>query len=378
MSKTIPWWQPEIGAAEHDLVKRVLESNYINDGAVTEEFEARIRTLLGVKHAVAVTSGTAAIYLALSGLGVGRGDEVIVPDVTFIATANAVTMTGASPVLVDVDPQTLNIDPAAASRAITARTKAIVPVHVSGRGARMAELLALASRYGLRVVEDAAEAFCSKSNGKWLGTWGAAGCFSLSPNKTITTGQGGFVVTDDDQLHGRLRELKDQGRPVRGTGGDDIHQSLGYNFKFTNLQAAIGLGQLQYLAARLERMRQIHLLYSKALAGVEGIRLPGFDIAEGETPQWTDAVVECRDELDRYLLDRNVHCRRFWFPIHTQPPYWQTDDAFVNSTRVCRHALWLPSAFTLSDADVSEVCEHIITFLSGDWRLACGERVSAN
>jgi perosamine synthetase len=360
----IPWWMPEIGPKEYDLVKGVLDSNYLNDGDVTERFERKLSGLLGVKHVVAVTSGTTAITLALAGLGVKAGDEVIVPDLTFIATANAVTLTGAKPVLVDIDPETLNIDPEAAARAITPRTKAIVPVHVSGRAAAMDALLDVARRAGLFVVEDAAEAFVSRHGNRYLGALGHAGCLSFSPNKTITTGQGGAVLTDDDRLNVRLRELKDQGRPVRGTGGDDIHASIGYNFKFTNLQAAVGLAQLEYLESRLARMKSIYTVYATQLRGLEGIRLPGFRLERGESPQWTDAIVSRRDDLDRYLLARDIHCRRFWFPIHTQAPYRQPDECFPNSSAICPDALWLPSAFTLSDADVSVTCGHIREFLT--------------
>jgi perosamine synthetase len=364
MNKKIPWWTPEMGPEESRLIQDVLASNYVNEGDVTETFERTLAELLEVKHVVAVTSGTAAIMLALAGLGVGPGDEVIVPDVTFIATANAVVLAGATPVLVDVDPHTLNIDPDAVARAITARTKAIVPVHLSGRGARMAAILEIARKHGLLVVEDAAEAFLSRHYGPFLGTLGDAGCLSFSPNKTITTGQGGAVLTNDDRLHVRLRELKDQGRPVRGTGGDDVHNSVGYNFKFTNLQAALGLGQLSYVKTRLARMKQIHRIYVRELDSLEGIVLPRFRLEDGECPQWTDALVAHRDDLDRDLLARNVHCRRFWFPLHTQAAYRQPDDLFPNSTRVGRQALWLPSAFTLSDEDVRTVCGYIIRFLT--------------
>lgn len=364
LSKTIPFWVPEVGANEYGLVKAVLESNYLNDGDVTERFERILADRLGIKHVVAVTSGTAAITLALAGLGIGAGDEVIIPDVTFIATANAVTLTGAKPVLVDIDCRTLNLDPEAAARAITPRTKAIVPVHVSGRAVAIESVLDLARRFGLYVVEDAAEAFMSRHGDGYLGTVGHAGCLSFSSNKTITTGQGGAVLTNDDRLHVRLRELKDQGRPVRGTGGDDIHASVGYNFKFTNLQAAVGLAQLEYLESRLNRMKSIYSCYAAQLQGLEGISLPGFQLDRGESPQWTDAIVERRDDLDGYLRARSVHCRRFWFPIHTQPPYRQPDECFPSSSRIVPHALWLPSAFTLSDADVSTTCGHIRDFLS--------------
>ena len=362
MNARIPWWSPQIGPYEYDAVKRVLESGYINDGAVTEEFEQRIAALAGSRYAVAVTSGTAAIAVALMGLGVGAGDEVIVPDVTFIATANAVRLAGADPVLADVDPRTLTLCPEAAARAITPRTRAIVPVHVSGRGAAMQHILALAHDRGLLVVEDAAEAFLSRVEGRYLGTFGNAGCFSLSPNKTITTGQGGIIVTDDEKLHTRLRELKDQGRPVRGTGGDDVHASLGFNFKFTNLQAAVGLAQLNYLHERLERMQRIYLQYKTELSDLPAFRLPGFRTSEGEQPQWTDAIIEDRDDLETYLRTRDMHCRKFWFPLHTQAPYRRPDVEFPNSTGLCTRALWLPSAFSLTDDDVARVCTEIRSY----------------
>jgi perosamine synthetase len=344
------------------LVKQVLESNYLNEGQHAASFEARLAELLGTKHAVAVTSGTAALSLSLVGCGVGHGDEVIVPDLTFIATANAVTMTGAKAVLVDVDPATLNIDPGAIERAITGHTKAVVPVHVSGRAADMGAVLSLAEAHGLTVIEDAAEALLSRHRGRCLGTFGKTGCFSFSPMKTVTTGQGGVIVTDDDDLDVRLRELKDQGRPVRGTGGDDVHKSLGYNFKLTNVQAAIGLAQLARLEGRMQRQRSIYRIYAERLREVPGIRILPFDLGAGECPQWTDALVENRDDLVAYLKSRGADCRKFWHPIHTQAPYRLSDDAFPNSTRLSPHALWLPSAFTLSDEDVDSVCGMIREF----------------
>ena len=362
MTQNFPWWQPDVGEPEQERVRTVIASNYINDGDVTEEFEREIARLTGARHAVGVTSGTAAIYLSLMALDIGPGDEVIVPDMTFIATANAVTMTGARPVLVDVDPRTLNMDPVALQAAITSRTRAIVPVHVSGRAADMKAILAVCGPRGIPVVEDAAEALGSRHHGRCLGTFGRMGCFSFSPNKTITTGQGGMIVTDDDACHQRLRELKDQGRPARGTGGDDLHPTLGFNFKLTNLQAAVGLAQIERLAGRMERIRRTCRIYRDELQGTEGIQLLPFDLDSGEQPQWVDALAERRDELDAFLASHGAHCRRFWFPIHTQKPYWRPDDGFPNSTRLARQALWLPSAFQLSDDDVRAVCDLIRQF----------------
>jgi perosamine synthetase len=360
----IDFWVPEFGSEEKALVAEVIDSGFLNDGEVTTRFEEQVAKLLGCKHAVATTSGTAAIFLALASAGVKAGDEVLVPDVTFIATANAVSLTGAKPVLVDVDPRTLNLDPTAAERAITPRTKAVLPVHVSGRAADLEAIFEMAKRHDLLVIEDAAEAFFSRHRGKFLGTFGSAGCFSLSPNKTITTGQGGLIATDDDQLHARIRELKDQGRPVRGTGGDDIHSSVGYNFKFTNLQAAIGIAQLMDLPRRANRMRKIHEGYRDALRGVAGISVIPFHIEEGELPQWTDVLVDQRSELYHHLVSRGIQGRRFWHPLHTQAPYRMPCERFPNSSKQIPHAMWLPSAFTLSDEDVAVVCAEIRSFVS--------------
>jgi len=362
MNKVIRWWVPQLGPKESKYLKKVLDSSFPNEGELTALFEKKITNLLGAKYAIAVTSGTAAIFLALKALGIGRDDEVIVPDMTFIATVNAVELCGAKPVLVDIDPGTMNISPGAIRRAITGRTKAVVPVHVSGRAAAIEEILGLAKSEGLFVVEDAAEAFMSKHSGKYLGTFGILGCFSFSAHKSITTGQGGVVVTDDELLYARLRELKDHGRASRGTGGDDRHDVIGYNFKFTDIQAAVGLGQLGYLSSRIKKMKAIYRRYHRGLKDIKGISLFNCDIESQETPQWTDGLFERRDELDKYLKVRGIDCRRFWLPVHRQIPYKLPDDAFLNSTSLSPKAMWLPSAFTMSMPDVDHVCAHIKNF----------------
>ena len=364
LNPKVEFWTPQFGLEEKALIAGVIDSGFLNDGEVTTQFEKQMAELLGCKHVVATTSGTAAIFLALAGIGVGVGDEVIVPDVTFIATANAVTLTGAKPILVDIEPRRLTLDPECTEDAITARTKAIVPVHVSGRAADLDAILEIAKRHALFVVEDAAEALSSKHNGKCLGTFGIAGCFSLSPNKTVTTGQGGLVATDDDRLHVRLRELKNQGRPVRGTGGDDVHDSVGFNFKFTNLQAAVGLGQLKDLQRRLSRMRSIYRGYAEGLRGVKGISVLPFCIEGGEVPQWTDVLADRCGELYDHLAAKGIRGRRFWHPLHTQTPYRTPSNEFPNSVRQIPRAMWLPSGFTLLDAEVRTVCDEIREFLA--------------
>lgn len=361
MNKKIPWWAPQVGSAEErQLINQALDSNFVNEGPLTTEFEQNIARLVGSKFAIATPNCTSAIFLALKALGVGHGDEVIVPDITFIATANAVHLTGATPILVDIEPLTLTISIDAIRQAVTSRTKAIVPVHVTGRAANMDAIISLANEYNLMVVEDAAEALLSKYHGKFLGTLGQAGCFSFSPNKTITTGQGGMIVTNDPGLHTRLRMLKDHGRPVRGTGGDDRHDTIGYNFKFTDLQAAVGLGQLKLLPERTARMKRNYELYTQELKEIPSLKI--FPNQDGETPQWTDALLENRDKLADYLKQQNIDSRKYWFPLHQQLAYKLPDTNFPNSTRLSPQALWLPSAYTLTDEDVLIVCQEIKNF----------------
>ncbi len=363
--KTIPWWDPVIGDTEYRRVADVLASNFINDGRTTTEFENRIASLLGCKHAVAVTNGTSALFAAMAALGIGPGDEVIIPDATFIATANAVCMAGAMPVLADIEPLSMTLCPAAFERAITPRTKAVIPVHVSGRAADLESIVQIADSHGIALIEDAAEAFMSKVGGRYLGTAGMMGCFSFSPLKLITTGQGGMVVTDDEALHGRLRQIKDQGRPAHSSGTDDIIPSVGYNFKLTNLQAAVGLGQLETLDWRMERLARNYRFFDERLAEIDGIVIPGFRVDEGELPLWTDVLAERRDELADFLKARGIDCRRFWIPIHTQPSFRAGDKAFPNTIAAMPKALWLPAAFNLTDSELDYVCFHIRAFYEG-------------
>ncbi|MBD3387520.1 MAG: aminotransferase class I/II-fold pyridoxal phosphate-dependent enzyme [Candidatus Altiarchaeales archaeon] len=365
VGRKISWWDPEIGDREYELVRDVLARNFPNEGRVARQLEERASALIGSKHAVTSTNGTSALYMALKAVGVGVGDEVIVPDLTFIATANAVDMCGAKPVLVDVEPDSMNMGVESFTNAITEKTKAVIPVHVSGRSADIEAICDAAGEKGIHVIEDAAEAFMSKKKGRCLGTFGVCGCYSFSPNKIVTSGQGGLVVTDDEEVDVRLRMLKDQGRPKRGTGGDDIHESIGYNFKFTDIQAAVAVGQLEYLEERMKRLRRNHELYVEHLSGLDGVRLYEFDLGSGELPLWTDIYSDRRDELDEYLMRLSIDCRRLWHPLHMQEPYRMPSENFPNSLDCSRNSIWLPSAYNLSDDDVLRVCESIRRFISG-------------
>lgn len=362
--KRYPFCEPLLGPGTAAAIEQVLARNFLNEGAEAARLEGLVAEACGTQYAVAVTSGTVGLTLALMACGVGAGDEVIVPDVTYVATANAVTLTGARPVLVDIEPDSLGMDPHAAERAITSRTKALLPVHVSGRAPAMPELLALSRRHGLKVVEDAAEGLGSIAYGRAAGAHGDAGAFSFSPNKTISSGQGGIVVTNDEAIARRIRQLKNQGRVERGTGGADEHPSFGANFKFTDLQAAVALAQMPELPARLERLRGFYRIYRDELANLPGIRILPFDVDAGECPQWVDALVEDRDGLHEALAARNAQSRKFWFPVHRHPPYATADDGFPVATRLAYQGLWLPSALILTEDDVRTVCGFIKAWAS--------------
>ena len=191
------------------------------------------------------------------------------------------------------------------------------------------------------------------------------GCLSFSPMKLITTGQGGMVITDDDALHLRLRQLKDQGRSIRGTGGDDPHPIVGYNFKLTNLQAALGLGQLETLDRRMDHVRRMYAAYKGGLEGLNAVRVLPCDTEGGALPLWVDVIVERCAELVPFLRERGIDCRPFWHPIHTQPCYRLPDERFPVATEMLPKAVWLPSAFSVSEADVARVCKSIREFLAG-------------
>jgi perosamine synthetase len=359
MSSTeLPWFLPEMTGAEIGRLTGVLDRNFLNDGPLTREFEAQVAARVGVPYAVAVTSGTAAIALALMAKGIGPGDEIIVPDLTFVATANAARLTGGTVVLADVERDRFALAPEAVESLITARTRAVVPVDVNGRGANYRWLEPFCRKRGLALICDAAEAFGSKYDGRSLGSFGDAACFSFSANKTITTGQGGMIVTADERLYHRLLELKDQGRRQRGTGGDDLHPVMGFNFKFTDLQAAVGLAQLAAMEQRLQHAQRRDRWYRQALDGLPGVMLPDSASEVGEVRQWTDVLIERRDDVRRELDSRNIGVRAFWFPLHRQAPYL-TDVRFPHADHVSDRGIWLPSHFRLAEDDVGRVAEAI-------------------
>ena len=355
----IKWFGPDVGQLEQAAVARVIASNYINDGPTARSFESAVAERLDVRHALAVSNCTAAIALGLMAVGVGPGDEVIVPDLTFIATANAVRLAGADVKLVDVEPRRFTLDPQRAAAAIGPRTKAIVPVDVNGRGADYESLERLCGERGLKLVCDAAEALGSRWHGRYLGTFGDAGCFSFSANKTITSGQGGMVVTNSDDVYHRLKELKDQGRRFGGTGGDDLHPVLGFNFKYTDLQASVAIAQLGRMDERVAHFRQRDAWYRRFLADCPNIVVPEVPNFEGEVLQWTDILCDDRARVQAALRAQGIDSRAFWFPLHRQAPYRSADYEFPNAIDISARGIWLPSAFDLTEDHAKTVAQTV-------------------
>jgi len=359
--ESISQYEPLLGPEVRQAVLEYLDSGgWLTEFRRTREWEEALARTVGAPYCVATSSGTTALALALMALGLGPGDEVIVPDFTMIGSANAVVLAGARPVLVDVDPRTLCLDLEAVERALTSRTRAVMVVSLNGRAPDMEALMGLCQARGLLLVEDACQALGSCYRGRPLGTFGVVGCFSFSMPKVVTTGQGGAVVTSDPDLYERMRRIKDFGRVQAGV---DEHVMLGYNFKFTDLQAVVGLAQLRRLPERLARKRAIYRRYRENLADLPEVVFPPMDL-EDACPWFVDILVPegKRDPLMAYLKEHGIGSRPFYPAIHTQAPYAGVEGSFPGAEEVSRRGLWLPSSLTLTDGQIDRVCEAVHGF----------------
>lgn len=353
MSK-IPQIEPLFGPEETAAVLAVLESGFITEGKKTYEFESELAKFFGVPHAVVVNNATLALTIALQALGIGPGDEVIVPDFTFVATANAVVLAGALPVFADVERETFTLDPVDAERCITPHTAAIVPVHLNGRSTNLAALAALARKHDLALVEDAAQAMGSRRGGCYLGTYGDAGVFSLGTTKIITSGQGGVILTRRDDVGRACARIKDHGRLIRSA---EVHDAAGFNSKFTDLQAAVGLEQFRQLPQRMAKKRALFRAYRERLAGLPGVAVPPMDLNDA-VPWFVDLVCADRSGLEQHLAKQGIETRRFYLPLHSQPCF-ATGGSYPGTEEVSARGLWLPSSLRLAESDVDCVCRLI-------------------
>jgi dTDP-4-amino-4,6-dideoxygalactose transaminase len=330
----IPVARPFFGSAEENAVAEVLRSGWVSQGPRVAEFERRFAEYVGAPHAVAVSSCTTALHLGLVAIGIRTGDEVLCPSLSFVATANAIAYTGATPVFVDIDESTYNMDPSYIESAITAQTKAILIVHQIGLPAHLDEICAIANRYGLTVLEDAACAIGAEYKGRRIGApHTALACFSFHPRKILTTGEGGMITTTDGELAARLRRLRqhamsvsDLTRHSAATVVSESYDEIGYNYRMTDLQAAIGLVQLRRLEQMLARRRELAARYSSRLCSLSWLALPREPTEcrsnfQSYMVRLRHEASVGRDELIQVLLDRGIASRRGVMAIHREMPY---------------------------------------------------------
>ena len=350
--------EPWIGAEERAAVDEYLSSGgWLTEFKKTEEFARMVADYVGSKHAFILSNGTVTLFAALAALGIKPGDEVIVPDYTMIASANAVVLAGATPTFVDVDRQTLCLDLDLTQSAITEHTRAIMLVSINGRAPDMHRVEQIAEKYSVPIIEDAAQSLGARWRGQHLGTFGSVGSFSFSAPKIITTGQGGALVTDDDELAENIRQVRDFGRTQSGV---DHHQSIGYNFKFTDLQAVIGIEQMKKLDERVKRKKEMFALYQERLDHVEQVSFLPTNL--NEVPPWfIDVLVPDPPALKEYMAERGIGSRPFYPAIHSQPAYNQRG-SFPNAEHAAKHGLWLPSSSFLPDETVEQICGCIEAF----------------
>ncbi len=346
----IPIAEPFLGKKELNNVIKAIKSGWISSkGKFIPEFEKEFAKYCGVKYGVATSNGTVALHLALKAVGMDKGDEVIVPDLTFIATANAVTYCNAKPIFVDSHPDYWCIDPEKIEEKITKKTKAIIPVHLYGHPADMDSILDIAVEHNLYVIEDAAEAHGAEYNGKKVGSFGDISCFSFYGNKIITTGEGGMCLTDNEELSEKMNILRDQGMSKEKKYWHDV---IGFNYKMTNLQAAVGVAQLKKLDEFVEKKREIAKLYNSLLKEVEGITLPP-EKSWAKNVYWMYSILIednfniGRDELMNKLEENEIETRPFFYPLHEMPPY-KSNEKFPIAEELSKRGINLPSSTKLN------------------------------
>lgn len=363
-----PVYQPSLSGNEKKYVNECLDSTWISSkGKFISEFEDAFKSYVGVDHAATVANGTVAIHLALLALGIGPGAEVLVPTLTYIASVNSIAYTGATPVFCDSLDTTWQMDPADVRRKITSRTRAILAVHLYGQPCEMDELVTIAREHNLFLVEDCAEAFGSLYKGRHVGVFGDIGTFSFFGNKTITTGEGGMVVTGDDTLYDRMVHFKGQGLAKYREYWHDV---IGYNYRMTNICAAIGLAQLEQADSFISKKRQIAEWYKREL---KGSRLVVHDeIGDVRHSYWMVSILvpeaKDRDPLRDKLRSEGIETRPLFYPVHSMPMYSSAFQRHPVAENLGWRGINLPSYPGLSEKAVVEICEAIKSHFSSSAR----------
>jgi perosamine synthetase len=357
----LPVAEPCLNGNELAYVSDCVRSGWISSlGEYIPRFEREFAAYCGVKYGIAVSNGTAAIHLALAVLGIGPGDEVILPSLTFVATASAVHYVGATPIFADSEFSTWNIDPEEVKSRLTPRTRAVIPVHLYGHPANMQPVLDLAQQQNFYVIEDAAEAHGASYHDRRVGSLGILNAFSFYGNKIITTGEGGMLTTNDAGLAERARFLRDH---AMSSEKRYWHPEIGFNYRMTNLQAALGVAQLEQIDRFIARKREIAQTYNDYLKDIPGLVLPP-EMSWATSVYWMYSLLVMeefplsRDELMAYLRSRKIDSRPFFYPIHTLPPY-QKGESLPVAEKISRLGINLPSAVTLEEKDIWRVAQAI-------------------
>jgi perosamine synthetase len=361
----IPLSAPDITEADIAAVTSVLRTPWLSQGPKLEEFERAVAEYAGASHAVAVNSGTSGLHLCVRALGIREGDEVIAPSFAFIAVANVIRYEKATPVFVDIDPETLNLDPGKIEAAITPRTRAILVVHTFGCPAELAEIIEIARHHRLFVIEDACEAMGAEYQGEKVGPLGDVGVFAFYPNKQITTGEGGIMVTHSATMAALARALRNQGR---GDSTDWFqHRELGYNYRISDINCALGIEQLKRIESILRRREAIARSYHRRLGITSDLKLPALSVPRRRI-SWFVYVVRLSARFTRYQRDwirnemasRGIECGRYFAPIHLQPIYrsasHRRNDLSVTEWSAAR-SLALPFFNSITEEQIGEVCQ---------------------
>lgn len=364
-SVQIPMSRPDIGDAEIELINQVLRTPFLSIGPMIERFEHDMAHYVGASHAVGVSSGTAGLHLCVRAAGIGEGDEVITTPFSFVASANCVLYERALPVFVDIEPHTLNIDPQRVEDVITSRTRAILPVHAFGQPADMDTVVEIARRHDLCVIEDACEAVGAEYKGRKAGVLGDAGVFAFYPNKQMTTGEGGIIVTDRQDWDPLFRSLRNQGRDVFDAWLN--HTRLGYNYRLDEMSAALGVAQLARIDELLAKRERVAHMYNERLSRIEGVKLP-FIAPATTRMSWFVYVIQLGPEISRdqvmgELGKRGIPSRPYFTPIHLQPFYRTSfgyrEGDFPVTERVAESVLALPFHGNLVEEELDYVCDNL-------------------
>jgi len=358
MKYKIPVSRPSITSVEKKWVNLALDENRISSiGGLTEIFEEKFAERIGVRHCIAVNSGCSALFLALWALGVRKGDEVIVPDFTMIASANAVVQCGAKPVFVDAEWDTCNINPKLIEEKLTEKTTTVMPVHIYGHPANMSKIFEVLRGRNIRVVEDAAEAHGAELGGKKVGSFGLCGCFSFYANKIITCAEGGAITTNNDNLASELRRIREYYFPKVG---HFWHEKLGWNLRMSSLNAAVGLGQLERWKELHEKRNKIAEYYDKHLEGLVEIPIEQ-DFAK--RVNWYYFIKSPRrDDIEKALEENRIETRRGFIPMHMQP-FLKQDGNFPVSERLMNEGIYLPTFPDLTTAEQEEIIKIVKSIL---------------